>query len=80
VAAIAASGVPVFAWKGETEEEYEWCIQQTLRGPAHGPFGGWTPNMVLEDGGHQDPAPPPLLAGIRGISEERRLGSTGSTR
>src|SRR5215471_4098267 len=41
-AAIAARGIPVFAWKGETEEEYEWCIEQTLRGP-----GGWTPNMVL---------------------------------
>ena len=37
-AAIAARGVPVFAWKGETEEEYEWCIEQTLRGPAEGPF------------------------------------------
>src|SRR5260370_41922659 len=45
-AAIAARGVPVFAWKGETEEEYEWCIEQTLRGPD-----GWTTNMVLDDGG-----------------------------
>src|SRR6266550_3863905 len=45
-AAIAARGVPVFAWKGETEEEYEWCIERTLRGPQ-----GWTPNMVLDDGG-----------------------------
>src|SRR5271166_5932705 len=45
-AAIAARGIPVFAWKGETEEEYEWCIDQTLRGPQ-----GWTPNMVLDDGG-----------------------------
>jgi len=44
--AIAARGIPVFAWKGETEEEYEWCIEQTLRGPQ-----GWTPNMVLDDGG-----------------------------
>src|SRR5208282_1222024 len=44
-AAIAKSGVPVFAWKGETEEEYDWCIEQTLRGPAEGPSGGWTPNM-----------------------------------
>src|SRR5260370_2568612 len=43
-AAIAASGVPVSAWKGETEEEYEWCIEQTLRCP-----GGWTPNMILAD-------------------------------
>src|SRR5205085_12614222 len=45
-AAMAARGIPVFAWKGETEEEYEWCIEQTLRGPQ-----GWTPNMVLDDGG-----------------------------
>ena len=45
-AAIAAAGVPVFAWKGETEEEFWWCIEQTLRGPD-----GWTPNMVLDDGG-----------------------------
>src|SRR5438876_4491290 len=50
-AAIAARGIPVFAWKGETESEYEWCIEQTLRGPAEGPFRGWTPNMVLDDGG-----------------------------
>src|SRR5579864_2596268 len=45
-AAMAAKNIPVFAWKGETEEEYEWCIEQTIRGP-----GGWTPNMVLDDGG-----------------------------
>src|SRR5271155_4991506 len=45
-AAIAAAGVPVFAWKGESEAEAEWCIEQTLRGPD-----GWTPNMVLDDGG-----------------------------
>ena len=46
-AAIAASGVPVFAWKGETEEEYEWCIEQTMRGPRT----AGRPNMVLDDGG-----------------------------
>src|ERR671921_1675904 len=40
-AAIAAKGIPVFAWKGESEEEYEWCIEQTLKGPD-----GWPPNMV----------------------------------
>src|SRR3981189_3317959 len=67
--AIAAAGVPVFAWKGETEEEYEWCIEQTMLGPD-----GWRPNMVLDDGGdatkvlhdkhHQ------LLSEVRGISEE----------
>jgi adenosylhomocysteinase len=77
-AAIAASGVPVFAWKGETEEEYEWCIEQTLRGPAHGPFGDWTPNMVLDDGGDATKIlhdrHPDLLAGVRGISEETTTG------
>ena len=45
-AAMAATGIPTFAWKGETEEEFWWCIEQTLRGPD-----GWTPNMVLDDGG-----------------------------
>src|SRR5215831_14827135 len=77
-AAIAARGVPVFAWKGETEDEYEWCIEQTLRGPANGPSGGWTPNMVLDDGGDATKIlhdkHPDLLAGIRGISEETTTG------
>jgi adenosylhomocysteinase len=72
-AAMAASGVPVFAWKGETEDEYEWCIEQTLRRP-----GGWTPNMVLDDGGDATKIlhdrHPDLLAGIRGISEETTTG------
>jgi len=72
-AAIAASGIPVFAWKGETEDEYEWCIEQTLRGPK-----GWTPNMVLDDGGDATKIlhdrHPDLLAGIRGISEETTTG------
>src|ERR1700704_1865670 len=72
-AAIAASGVPVFAWKGETEEEYEWCIEQTLRGP-----GGWTPNMILDDGGDATKIVhdryPQLLREIRGISEETTTG------
>src|SRR5210317_2195775 len=44
--AIAATGVPVFAWKGETEDEFNWCIEQTITGPD-----GWTPNMILDDGG-----------------------------
>ncbi len=72
-AAIAARGIPVFAWKGETEAEYEWCIDKTLRGPD-----GWTPNMVLDDGGdatkilHEQH--PELLAGVRGISEETTTG------
>ncbi|MBV8494763.1 MAG: adenosylhomocysteinase, partial [Alphaproteobacteria bacterium] len=72
-AAIAARGIPVFAWKGETEEEYEWCIEQTLKGP-----GGWTPNMILDDGGDATKIVhdrhPHLLAEIRGISEETTTG------
>ena len=72
-AAIAARGIPVFAWKGETEDEYEWCIEQTLRGPQR-----WTPNMVLDDGGDATKIlhdkHPDLLAGIRGISEETTTG------
>jgi len=72
-AAIAARGVPVFAWKGETEEEYEWCIEQTLRGP-----GGWAPNMVLDDGGDATKILhdkyPELLKDVRGISEETTTG------
>ncbi len=72
-AAIAAAGIPVFAWKGETEEEYEWCIEQTLKGP-----NGWTANMILDDGGdvtkimHEKHAD--LLAHIKGISEETTTG------
>ncbi len=72
-AAIAAAGIPVFAWKGETEEEYEWCIKQTIEGDAD-----WTPNMILDDGGdltriiHQDY--PHLLEGIKGLSEETTTG------
>jgi adenosylhomocysteinase len=45
-AAIAAAGIPVFAWKGETEDEYWWCVEQTINGPD-----GWQPNMILDDGG-----------------------------
>jgi adenosylhomocysteinase len=72
-AAIAAAGVPVFAWKGETEEEYLWCIDQTIKGP-----NGWVPNMILDDGGdltviiHEQY--PELLPGIRGLSEETTTG------
>ena len=72
-AAIAATGVPVFAWKGETEEEYEWCIAQTIRGPD-----GWTPNMILDDGGdltqimHEQY--PELMDDVKGISEETTTG------
>jgi adenosylhomocysteinase len=72
-AAIAADGIPVFAWKGETEEEFWWCIEQTLRGPD-----GWTPNMVLDDGGDATAVlhekHPDLLKHIRGISEETTTG------
>ncbi len=72
-AAIAARGIPVFAWKGESEEEYEWCIEQTLRGPD-----GWTPNMVLDDGGDATQVIhdryPEILRDIRGISEETTTG------
>lgn len=72
-AAIAAAGIPVFAWKGETEEEYEWCIHQTIKGPD-----GWVPNMILDDGGdltkiiHDEY--PELLNDIRGVSEETTTG------
>jgi adenosylhomocysteinase len=77
-AAIAARGIAVFAWKGETEEEYEWCVQQTLRSPQTGPYAGWRPNMVLDDGGdatlvlHE--RHPDLLTEVRGISEETTTG------
>jgi adenosylhomocysteinase len=77
-AAIAAVGIPVFAWKGETEEEYEWCIAQTLSGPPHGPNAGWKPNMILDDGGDATKiihdSHPELLAEIRGVSEETTTG------
>ncbi|MCA8908903.1 MAG: adenosylhomocysteinase, partial [Rhodospirillaceae bacterium] len=72
-AAVAAAGVPVFAWKGETEEEFWWCIHQTIKGPD-----GWTPNLILDDGGdatavmHSDY--PELLAGVVGLSEETTTG------
>jgi len=72
-AAIAASGVPVFAWKGETEEEYSWCIEQTINGP-----GGWRPNMILDDGGDLTAVMhekyPDLMKDIRGLSEETTTG------
>lgn len=72
-AAIADLGIPVFAWKGETEEEYWWCIEQTVRGPD-----GWTPNMILDDGhdltGYIHEKHPELLRDIRGVSEETTTG------
>jgi adenosylhomocysteinase len=72
-AAIAATGVPVFAWKGMSEEEFWWCIEQTVRGP-----NGWTPNMILDDGGDvtklMHDKYPEMLKDIRGISEETTTG------
>jgi adenosylhomocysteinase len=72
-AAIAASGVPVFAWKGETEEEYWWCIDQTVEGPD-----GWHPNMLLDDGGDlthvMHTKYPQLMEKVRGLSEETTTG------
>jgi adenosylhomocysteinase len=71
--AIAASGVPVFAWKGETEEEYWWCVEQTIRGP-----NGWVPNMILDDGGDltaiMHDKYPEIMQDVRGISEETTTG------
>lgn len=72
-AAMAEAGVPVFAWKGESEEEYWWCLEQTITGP-----NGWAPNMLLDDGGdltqyiHQKF--PQMLADIKGVSEETTTG------
>src|SRR5210317_1714585 len=72
-AAIAAVGVPVFAWKGETEEEYWWCVEQTIKGPD-----GWTPNMILDDGGDLTQVLhekfPELMVDVRGLSEETTTG------
>ncbi len=72
-AAIAAAGIPVFAWKGETEEEYWWCVEQTIHGP-----NGWKPNMILDDGGDLTQVMhekyPELLKDVRGVSEETTTG------
>lgn len=74
-AAIAASGVPVFAWKGETEEEYIWCIEQTCRTPE-GKL--WDANMILDDGGdltgHIHEKYPNMLNQIHGVTEETTTG------
>ncbi|MFZ2870866.1 adenosylhomocysteinase [Zavarzinia sp.] len=72
-AAIAAAGIPVFAWKGLNEEEFWWCIHQTVKGPD-----GWVPNMILDDGGdltvlmHNEY--PELMGGVFGLSEETTTG------
>jgi adenosylhomocysteinase len=71
-AAIAEAGIPVFAWKGETESEYKWCIEQTIKAD------GWQPNILLDDGGdltaimHKEY--PELLENIIGVSEETTTG------
>jgi adenosylhomocysteinase len=71
-AAIAATGVPVFAWKGETQEEAEWCIEQTINAE------GWVPNLILDDGGDLTAMVhdkfPELLTQIKGLSEETTTG------
>jgi len=72
-AAIAKKGIPVFAWKGETEEEYWWCIKQTIEGNKN-----WKPNMILDDGGdltalmHKEYSH--LLKDVKGVSEETTTG------
>ncbi len=72
-AAMAAADIPVFAWKGETEEEAEWCIEQTIIGAD-----GWRPNMILDDGGDltvmMHDKFPELMADVKGLSEETTTG------
>ena len=71
--AMAAAGIPVFAWKGETEEEAEWCIAQTIDG-----LDGWRPNMILDDGGDLTTMMhnqyPELMNNVKGLSEETTTG------
>ena len=72
-AAMAEKGIPVFAWKGETEEEYLWCIDQTIIGEP-----SWKPNMILDDGGDltsiMHTKYPKMLAEVKGLSEETTTG------
>ena len=72
-AAVAVAGVPVFAWKNETEDEFWWCIDRTIEGPD-----GWRPNMILDDGGDLTAVMhekyPELMDGVRGLSEETTTG------
>ena len=72
-AAIAQKNIPVFAWKGESEEEFWWCIEQTITGPD-----GWKPNLILDDGGDLTKVLhdkfPKLLDDVRGLSEETTTG------
>ena len=73
-AAMAAAGIPTFAWKGETDAEYDWCIEQTMRWP-----GGKGPNMILDDGGDltammHKPENADLMAEVKGVTEETTTG------
>ena len=72
-AALAAKGIPIFAWKDESEEEYWWCVEQTINGP-----NGWTPNLILDDGGDltglMHDKYPELMKDIIGVSEETTTG------
>ena len=72
-AAIAAAGIPVFAWKGKSEEEYWWCVEQTIFGPDN-----WRPNMLLDDGGDltqiMHEKYPELMSDVRGLTEETTTG------
>ncbi|TAL34091.1 MAG: adenosylhomocysteinase [Alphaproteobacteria bacterium] len=72
-AAIAAKSIPVFAWKGMSEEEFWWCIEQTLKGP-----GGWAPNLILDDGGDvtkiMHEKYPEMMKNVKGLSEETTTG------
>ena len=72
-AALANKGIPIFAWKGETEEEAWWCIEQTIHGP-----NGWTPNMILDDGGDltklMHEKYPEMMKNVKGLSEETTTG------
>ena len=72
-AAMAKRGITVFAWKGETEKEYDWCIQQTIDGPK-----GWKPNMILDDGGDltkiMHDKYPSYMKSVKGITEETTTG------
>ena len=72
-AAVAAAGVPVFAWKNETEDEFWWCIDRSIEGPD-----GWRPNLILDDGGDLTAVMhekyPELMDGVRGLSEETTTG------
>ena len=72
-AALANKGIPIFAWKGQTEDEAWWCIEQTIHGP-----NGWTPNMILDDGGDltglMHKKYPEMMKDIKGLSEETTTG------